>query len=229
MLTTLQDWPPPDTAHIIWCLGANHTYPLTSISPWWGAHRNTSYVNDFRRLLKRLKCSPCQRCRDRSSTMIGKIMPFHWSQVTWSWLKPMPTGGGKRWRIGGRRNHMKWSAKLQKVSLPTMWETSGQDAHKSSTEIDFFSLLQQRGLVSVWLCRLSGPGALPSSLMEQTQKSETEKVPQSANCPSLAQHQTGETPLVWVNRRLSAFIWMFPRASWIDKGWKVWCRGIGGV
>ena len=68
-----------------------------------------------------------------------------------------------------------------------------------------------------------------TTLEEQTQKSETEEVPQCANCPSPAQHQTGETPLGWVNRRLCAFIQTFPRASWIDNGWRVWCRGIGGV
>ena len=36
-----------------------------------------------------------------------------------------------------------------------------QDAHESSTKIDFFSLLGQRGLISVWLCRPSRPGAPP--------------------------------------------------------------------
>ena len=41
-----------------------------------------------------------------------------------------------------------------------------------------------------------------TTLEEQTQKSETEEVPQSVNCLSLAQCQTGETPVVWVNRRL---------------------------
>ena len=41
-----------------------------------------------------------------------------------------------------------------------------------------------------------------TTLEEQTQKSETEEVPQSVNCPLPAQHQTGETPLGWVNRRL---------------------------
>ena len=55
-----------------------------------------------------------------------------------------------------------------------------------------------------------------TTLEEQTQKSETEKAPQCANCPSLAQHQTDKTPLEWVNRKLCAFIWMFPGASWID-------------
>ena len=33
MLTTLGDWPSPDIAHIIWCLGANHAYLSTSVSP----------------------------------------------------------------------------------------------------------------------------------------------------------------------------------------------------
>ena len=33
--------------------------------------------------------------------------------------------------------------------LPTSGKTSGPDTHESSTEIDFFSLLQQRGLISV--------------------------------------------------------------------------------
>ena len=68
-----------------------------------------------------------------------------------------------------------------------------------------------------------------TTLEEQTQKSETEKAPQSVNCPLLVQHQRDETPLGWVNRKLHTFMWTFPRASLIDKGLKVWCRGIGGV
>ena len=35
----------------------------------------------------------------------------------------MPTWGGERWRIGGRRNHMKWITKLQKAPLPTSGKT----------------------------------------------------------------------------------------------------------
>ena len=117
-----------------------------------------SYVNGCGKPLKRLKCSPCQRQRDRSSTMIRKLMPFHWNQVTWYWLKQMSTGGGGMWRISWRMNCTKWSAKLEKASLPTLWKTSGQDAHEASTKIDFFSSLQQRGLFFVQLCRLGGPG-----------------------------------------------------------------------
>ena len=115
---------------------------LTTTSP--------SYVNDCGRPLKRPRCSPHQRQRDRSGTMIRKLMPFHWSQVTWPWLKLTPMGGG-RWRIGGRRNHMKWSAKLWKVSLPTSWKTNRQDAHKSSTEMTF-SHYSDRGDSSLYCC-----------------------------------------------------------------------------
>ena len=67
-----------------------------------------------------------------------------------------------------------------------------------------------------------------TALEQQTPKgSETEEAPQCVNCPSLSQHQTGKTSLAWLSRKLCAFMWIFPRASWLDKGWKVWCRGIG--
>ena len=67
--------------------------------------------------------------------------------------------GGGKWRTGGRRNHMKWNTRLLKVSLPTLWGTSRQDAHQSPTKTDFFSSLLQRGLLSVPSCKLSGSGA----------------------------------------------------------------------
>ena len=57
-----------------------------------------------------------------------------------------------------------------------------------------------------------------TTLEEQTQKSETEEVSQNVNCLSLAQHQTGETPLGKVNKKLYSFIQMFFGASALDKG-----------
>ena len=58
-----------------------------------------------------------------------------------------------------------------------------------------------------------------TTLEEQTpEKSETEEAPQSVNCLSPSQCQTGETPLGWVNRKLCAFIWMFSRATLLDQG-----------
>ena len=63
-------------------------------------------------------------------------------------------------------------------------------------------------------------------LEEPTQKvCENEEVPQSVNYLLPAQHQTGETPLGQVNRKLCAFLRMFSGAFLLDQGWKVWCRG----
>ena len=52
-----------------------------------------SYVNDCEKPSRKCKCSPCLMLRDRSDTMTGRLMPFHWRKVTWSWLELMPTGG----------------------------------------------------------------------------------------------------------------------------------------
>ena len=63
---------------------------------------------------------------------------------------------------------------------------------------------------------------------EPTQKvSENEEVPPIAKCLLLAEHQTAETLLGQVNRKLCAFLRTFSGASLLDQGWKVWCRGKG--
>ena len=68
------------------------------------------------------------------------------------------------------------------------------------------------------------------ALEEQTlEGSETEEVSQNANCQLLAQHQTGETPLGQLNRKLYALLWIFSRASWIDKGEMFDVEGQGCV
>ena len=109
--------------------------------------------------------------------------------------------GGGKWRTGGRRNHTKWNARLQIASLPTSWRTSRQDAHEFSTKNNFSSSLLQRGLPCMIMCA-KWARCTTTITEEETQKSETEKAPQSANCLLLVQCQTDETPLGWVNRRL---------------------------
>ena len=144
-------------------------------------------------------------------------MPFHWSQVTWSWLKLMPTGEekGEDWW-----EEEPYEVECQVVEgIPSyLMKNQQTDAHESSTEIDFFSLTPTEGTHLCMVVQAKQARCTTTTLEEQTQKSETEEAPQSANCPLPAQHQTGKTPLGWVNRRLHAFIQMFPRASWIDKG-----------
>ena len=73
--------------------------------------------------------------------------------------------------------HTKWSTRLLKVSLPTSWRTSRQDAHESSTETDFFSsLLEGTPLCTVVWAKWAR--CTTTTLEEQTPEgSETEEVP----------------------------------------------------
>ena len=181
------------------------------------------------RSLQGSKSSPHQRLGDRSDTMTGRIMQFHWRQVTWAWLKLMPTRGRGKWRTGGRRNCMKWNTKLLKESLHTSWRTSGWDAHESSTRTDFFSSCPQRGLPFVCPCELCRPSAPPPTQKEQTpERSETEEAPQSINCLPPAQQQTAETPsmLGWTGSFVLSFGHFPEDPCWI-KGEKFNAEGLG--
>ena len=124
---------------------------------------------------------------------------------------------------------MKWNAELLRVPLHTLWRTSGQDAHKSFTKTDFFSLLPQR----VPLCMVvwaEWTRCTTTAVEEQTPEgSEIEEAPWSVNCLLPAHWQTVETPLGWVNMKLCAFLQMLIRASPLDQGWKFQGRGIRGV
>ena len=179
-------------------------------------------------LQRKCKHSAHLRLKGRGDTMIVRPIPFHWNQVTWSWQMQMPTKGGEKWKTGGRRNHMKWNAGLLKASHHTLWRTSGPDAYESSIGIGLLLITPIMGAflyTSVWAEQTR---CATTVLEEPTQKVRgNEKAPQSAKCLPLAQHQTGETPLGWVNRKLCAFLRTSSRASLLDQGWKVQCRGKG--
>ena len=121
--------------------------PITFYFPPLWAQKNSgmsttmllNYVSDCAKPSRNCKCCPHLRLKGKGDTMIIKLMPFHWNQVTWFLLKPMPTKGGERWMTGGRKNSMKWNTELLKVSLPTLWKTRGPDTNESS-RINFFSL-----------------------------------------------------------------------------------------
>ena len=143
----------------------------------------SSYMNGCRKPSRKCKCSQCQRRRDRSGTMIERLMPFLLNQVTWPWHRPNPTRGREKLRTSGRRNHMKWSAKLLKVSLPTSWKTGGWDAQASSIETEFFHHSQKGDpLCTVVWTEWVRCGT--TTLEEQTLKeSDTEEAPLSATGP----------------------------------------------
>ena len=146
-------------------------------------------------------------------------MPFHWKQVTLSWLKPTPTRGRGKWRTGGRRNHMKWNARLLMASLHTLWRTGRQDAHESSTKTDFFLITTARATPLYTVVQAEQAWCATTTLEgPATSRSDTEEVLQSVKCLPLAQQQTAKISLVWVNRKLCAVLQMFSRASLLDQG-----------
>ena len=147
MVTISQDQPSPDTSHTIRCLSDDCAYPLTFLPLSWALKTISvlltmllAYVSGCAKPSRKCKCSPHIRLKGRGNIMIIKLMPFHWNQVTWSWLKLTPTKGGQMWKTSGRRNCVKWNAELLEASLPTSWKTSRLDTHQLSTRIDFFLL-----------------------------------------------------------------------------------------
>ena len=157
-------------------------------------------------------------------------MPFHWTWVIWSWLKPTPTGGGGKWMD-------QWEEEPYEVEhlvaegIPSYFMKNQQTGCSWVLHQNWlFLITPTAGTYMCTVVQAKWSRCTNTALEEQTPEgSKTKYMPQSANCPSLAQHQTGETSLGWVNRKLCVFMWMFSRASWIDKGWKVWCIGIGCV
>ena len=197
------------------CLPINFYFPMVrGTQKYWHVNHYVTELCEICDTFKEAYMQSTSEVERQKWHYNRKTNAISWRQVTWSWLNPTPIEGEESWRIDGRRNCRKWSARLQKASLPT---SCRPDAHESITEIDFFLIALTEG---PYLCMVvQAKRARGTTLEEHTQKSETEEEPQSVNCPLLAQCQTGKTSLGWLNRKLHTFIQMFPRASWIDKGW----------
>ena len=108
--------------------------------------------------LKEAQVQTTWRWKDRSSTMIGKLMPFHWNQVTWSWLKPMPTGEEEsrdQWEQEPYEVEHQFAEGIPSYLVWNQWTGCSQVLHLNW----LFSSLLQRGILSVWSCELSRPGA----------------------------------------------------------------------
>ena len=172
--------------------------------------------------------SPLLRLRDRSDTMTERLLLYCSSQATWSWLKPMPTRGGGKWRTSGRRNCMKWNTDLLMASLHTSWRMSGEDAYESSTETKFFSPLMQRapplyGHAS-WEGQVHHHCPRGMNFRQEWGWASAKIV----DCLPLAHWQAVETPRGWVNRKLCAVLYrhFLQYPHWI-KGKKFNVEGLG--
>ena len=223
MVIILWDWASLGTAHITWCSGADCAYPLTATSLWYRMWRNAnmptttlpSYVNDCKKPLRKCKSSSLLRLRDRSDTMTERLMPFCWNQVTWSWLKLMPTRGRGNWRTSGRRNHMKWYARSLWVSFVPQEEWVDKMLNSSPWNW-LFLITPAEGIPLHIVIQAEWAGCTTTTLEGQTSyRCETEKVPQSVDCLLPAQWQTVETPLGCVIRKLCAILQTSSGARWI--------------
>ena len=180
----------------------------------WSLQRSTSAV-----LIWRLKF--------RGDTMIARPTPFHWNQVTWSSHKLMSNKGRRKVKDWWEEQPCEVEHRITEASLHSSWKTSRPDACESSIGIDFFSSPPQWELLYVPMYKLSRQGAPPPSWRNLLREWVRMRKHQSAKCLLLAQHQTGENPLGWVNSKLHAFLKTFYTAPLPDQGWKVWCRGKG--
>ena len=72
--------------------------------------------------------------------MIGRITPFHCSYVTWSWLKPMPTGGRKV-KDWWEEEPYKVECQIEEGIPSYLMKIQQTRYSRVSTKINFFSLL----------------------------------------------------------------------------------------
>ena len=186
-----------------------------------------SYVNSCRKQLKRLRCSPHQMQRDRSYRKANAISLESGDLVL---AKASAYRGRNKvkdhWEEEPYRLEFQVAECIPSYLMRNQWAGHSWVLHWNWP----FLIVPTEGTPLCMVMCAKQARYTTTTLDEQPlEDNETEEVPQCVNCPSLAQHQTGKTPLGWVNRKLHAFIGMFSRASLLDKGWKVWCRGIRGV
>ena len=218
---------------MFWCwphLPINFYFP--TIWEWRNTGMSTttlpSYANDCEKPSSKYKSSPLLGLRDRSDTMIERLMPFYWK-----WPGP-----GKSWCLQGEEE----SDGL--VGGGPVW--SGIPGHWGHLFIPFEEwadrMLTSSPLKLTFSCHPCGGHSPLYSHTSCTgrvychhprgntsDRSEAKKVPQSADCLPLAEQQTVETPLGWVIRKFCTVLLMSSRVSTLEQGWRVWCRGTRGV
>ena len=229
MLTTLHDWLSPGTApHYLmfgqWpCLAIDFYFP-TDVSRrkmpvCWSLHCWLTWVT-VQNLQRSASTVFIWGWKAEVILWLQGQMPFHWNQVTWS---------GKSWWLQREYNGERpvegetmWSGMPDCKRCPFIPHEKPVDQTLMSPPLDLTS--SHHPIMGAPLCSgvwTKWTRCATTVLEEPTQRvSENEKVPQSAKCLLPAWHQTGETSLGLVNRKLHAFLRMFSRASLPDQGCK---------
>ena len=232
MLTTLQDQPSPDTANIIWCLGTDCAYPtirgtrkhqpvdhyITELCEWLPEAFKEAQMQ-FTSEVERQKWYD-----DRKAKSIS-LEPDDWV------LAKANAYMGRR-KVKDQLEEEPYEVEHQVAEgVPSYLVKNQWTGHPwVCHQYWLFLITLTEGTLLCTVVNAKWARCTNTALEEQTpERSETEESPQSANCSLLAQHQTDETPLGWVNRKLHAFMWTFSRASWLDKGEKFDVEGWGCV
>ena len=191
--------------------GTKNTSMLTTTLP--------SYVNNCRKPLKRLKCSPQSEAERQKRHYNRKANAVS--------LEPGDLDLAKADAYRGRSKVKDWwEEEPYKVECQVAEGIPSYIMKHQQTGCSWVLHWNQLFLITPmeWtlICMIAWAKQArytTITLENQTpEESENEEAPQSADFPLLAQHQRGETPLAWVNRKLCAFMQMFSRASLLDKG-----------
>ena len=161
MLAIPCNQPSLDTTHTIWCLGDDHTYPLTFIFPPSGTQKMPACWL-LHCWLMWATVQSLQRGTSAVHLWSWKVEMILWDcKANAISLKPGDLVLAKADAYKGwRKVKDQWEEEPYKVecrvakSIPSyLMKTSGLDAHESSTGIDFFSLPLQWGAplcLGVW-------------------------------------------------------------------------------
>ena len=162
--------------------------------------------------------------------MTWGLMPFPWRKMTWSLAKAEAYKGKRKVKDWWEEETL-WSGTpgcwwCPLYLMKNQWTWCSSVLHWNQ----LFVITPAKGTPLSMVVQAKQAWCTPTTLEEHTpENSETEKAPQSVNYLPMAQWQTAEPPLHWVNRKLCTILWMFSWASLLHQGWKVQFWGTGNV
>ena len=192
--------------HITWCLGAEHAYLLTSTSLQYGAWRNTgmlttmflSYMNHWEAF---------KEVQEQSTAEVERQKWYYDRKANATLLEPGDLVLAKADDYKGKskmKDH--WEEELYKVIcqfaediplylMKNEWIGSSQVLHQN-----WLFLIDPMEATPLCTVIWAEQARCPATTLENqtSDRSETEKVPQSVDYLLPVQQQTAETPLGWV-------------------------------
>ena len=188
-----------------------------------------SYMSNCKKPSRKWKHSPHQRLRDRSDTMIERLMPFSLEPGNLVLAKPNACKGKRKVKD-------QWEEELYNVKC---WVTDGVPSYLMKNQWtgcswvlhqnQLFLITPARGTSLCMPMQAVWARCTTTALEEQTPEgSETEEAPWSANGLPPPMMDSWDSSMLGDQEAL-CIPWIFCRVSLLDQGWKVQCRGTRGV